>query len=190
MTQLPQPATISPGKLNLSYVAGALRHNLSSYIIEGVAIDDASAMRTEAEAMANAWATMMGDTCTIESWRITNLDGVTLHEEALTTPVTGLLVLLPSQSSQSASFSLTGKGNPAFGLKQGQTRTEVFPGVYNDPVFQEPQFPIGPSGLGHIVLNYMNLSNVIGADRYGSKAIYRPYLDTQINAHYQKRYGI
>lgn len=191
MARLPQPSTVSPGKLNLLYTSAGLEHRLGSYLRSDVDLTDIATISTAADDMAQAWKTLLAPAGNIHGWTITNLDGVTLYSAAFTPPIVGTLDLgSGTQPAQSTSFGLGGRGSAEIGVEGGQTRTEIFPGLFNLTAFQDNKIAIGAGGMGSAVLDFMDTSLVVGADRYGTPASYRPFLTTQINAHYQKRYGV
>lgn len=191
MAELPAPTTRSPGKLKLIYTAGALVHEVGTNFNETVDVTDVATIRTEAEALAAVVGPAMPNTCVITSWKITDPTGVTLYEENFTSPITGSKGGLGDDTqSDSSSMALTGKGQPEVGLKQGQTKFTIFPNYYNPNTWNVARQPITVFGPMGAIRDFLNTSTVTGADFYGSPASWRAYVDLQINAHYQKRYGI
>jgi hypothetical protein len=191
MTELPAPTTLSPGKLELLYTAGLLPHKVGTNFNETVTITDVSTIRTEAIALAAVVGPCVPSTVVINSWRITNPSGVSLYEEAFATPIVGSYTL-PTDAiqSESATFSLTGKGAPDVGLKQGQIRYELFGNYYDPLIWTYPTAAVSThTGLAAL-RTFLNSSTVTGCDFYGSPGVWRNYYTTQINAHYQKKYGI
>jgi hypothetical protein len=188
---LPAPTTLSPGRLELLYVAGAVPHKVGSNFGETVDPSDVATIRTEAVAFAPIVAGVLPNTCVINTWRITDPSGVTLYEENFTTPITGTLTLATDAvQSESASLSATGKGAPAVGLKQGQTRFELFPNYLRTVIWELPQIPASTLIGWTALIAHLNTSTVIGCDFYGSPGTWRNYVTSQVNAHYQKKYGI
>lgn len=191
MAELPAPTTRSPGKLKLIYNAGALVHEVGTNFNETVDVTDVATIRTEAIALAAVVGPLMPNTCVINAWKIVNPDGVTLYEEVLASPVTGSKAGLGDDTaSQSSSMALTGKGQPEVGLKQGQTKFTIFPNYYNPNTWTEARQPIATFAGWEALRTFLNDSTVTGCDFYGSPASWRAYVDLQINAHFQKRYGI
>jgi len=187
MPRLPIPSTTSPGFLELIYFQGAIQHKISQRLITGVDPTNNTLMASTAQAWANALGPCMANTCVIGSYAVLNPDRIELFTGPLTTPVNGSSAHGAVIASESSTFDLVGRGNPGGGLAQGNTRHEWFPGViWTDwPGPQQTTLDTNEQALR----TFLNGSAVIGADFYGTKAIFRNYVDQQINAHYQKRYG-
>jgi hypothetical protein len=191
MTELPAPSTLSPGKLELLYVSGDLSHKVGTNFGATVDVTDVPTIRTEAEALAAVVAPVVPNTVVINSWRITDPSGVSLYEEAFTSPISGTFTPVEgSFQSESASIALTGKGAPAVGLKQGQTRYEIFPNAYDANLWDAVSQPLSTRAGMSDLQDFLNSSTVTGCDFYGSPAVWRNYYTTQINAHYQKKFGL
>lgn len=184
---LTPPSTTSPGFLELVYTTGAVSHKISQRLISGVDPLNAALMKTTADNWANALASCMANTCVITNFIVLNPARIELYSGALTSPVTGGSAHASVLASESSTFDLVGRGNPGGGLAQGNTRHMWFPGV----IWTDWPGPRQTTLATEIAAlrTFLNASVVIGADFYGSKAIFAPYVDQQINAHYQKRYG-
>lgn len=190
MTELPAPTTLSPGKLELLYVAGTLPHKVGTNFGSTVDPTDVPTIRTEAIALAAVVKAVLPNTCVINSWRITDPSGVSLYEEAFTTPIIGTFTIPdPAYLSQSSSISLTGKGAPAVGLKAGQIRYELFPNYYDPNNWLLPSQPLSTHAGMAALAAFLNTSTVTGCDFYGSPGQWRNYYTLQMNAHYQKKWG-
>jgi len=192
MPLLPQPDTLSPGSLQLLYTTGVLEHITSANFLADVVVADVSTIRTEAEAFAALVADLLPNTCFISSWRIADPANVSLYEEAFADPIVGTRTIASGEvPSQSATGALTGKGRPAVGLAQGQTRTTIFLASFDGANWPDNRQALDAGGTDFAPLReFLNTSDVVGADNYGSKATYRNYWCPQINTHYQKTYGL
>lgn len=191
MPTLPSPGTLSPGKLKLLYDDGTLFHEVGSNFAHGQDITDVPTIRTEAIAIAGLLGPCLTNTNTVRSWKIVNPSGVTLYEEALVTPVVGSTTGFADDIlSQSASVALTGKGAPPVGFKQGQTKFTVFCGYYSPGHWTLPTQPVATMPGFTALRNHLNSSTVVGCDFFGQSATWRTTADLQINAHFQKRWGI
>lgn len=190
MSELPAPTTLSPGKLKLIYTSGSLVHEVGSNFGATVDITNVTSIRTEAGTLADHVKAVVPNTVFITGWKITDPAGVTLYEEVFSPVKTGTLTP-PSdaQGSESASVALTGKGAPSVGLKQGQTKFTVFPNFYSVAEYALPKANT-PGTAWEAIRTQLNTSTLIGCDFYGSPGVWRDYLSLQINAHFQKKYGI
>lgn len=192
MPLLPQPDTASPGALQLLYRVGAVDHVTSANILDDADFSDIAAWRTEAMDFAEAAIIQLTNISTITAWRLVNTTGVSLYEEDFAVPYVGSRGMGPGEfAAESCSISLTGKGTPPIGYEQGQTRTTIFVGTF-DPVnwTQAKQvLDAGTVDFG-VLRDYLVASTRVGADHYGTKATYRNYMCPQLNAHYQKKYGV
>src|SRR5664279_116112 len=189
---LPEPTTRSAGKLSLLYNTGTINHSAGAHLIAGVEITGLAILRIEAEAMAVAAQHVLAqDVCQINGWRVSNADGATVYEESFAVPYNGLITG-SAQRSDSASLGYVGKGQAdTIGVKTGVTRTTFFPGIFMTNVMADAKLPTtGSDSLFGPFLTLLNGSTIVGADFYGQKASYRNYINTQVNAHYQKRYGL
>lgn len=192
MAELPAPTTLSPGKLKWLYTDGVQNHEVGSNFGATVDLTDVSTIRTEAGVGAPLIAGVLETRFSVVAWKIVNEDGVTLYEETFPTPFAGTITITGDQIyADSASVALTGKGTPEVGLKQGQTKFTVFVGFFIIDVWATPTTSIGSvSGDWGAVRTWLNSSTVVGCDFYGSPASWRNLLNTQINAHFQKRLGM
>lgn len=185
---LPIPTTTSPGFLELQYVTGAVNHKIRQRYIAGVDPTDVTVVTGEATAWAAALGPCMANTCVINGFRSLDPSGVEYFSGVLASPVTGSNTHTSVLASESATFDLIGRGNPGGGLAQGNTRHMWFPGViFTDWPGAQAPLPLPADFIA--LLAFLNADAVIGADFYGSKAVFVNKLDQQINAHYQKRYG-
>jgi hypothetical protein len=184
---LPAPSTTCPGFLVLVYTTGIIPHKISQRLIAGVDPTASTLMKTTADNWANALAPCMQNTCVITNFIVQDPSRTELYTGALTSPVTGGSAHTPVLASESCTFDLVGRGVPGGGLAQGNTRHMWFPGaIWTD--WPGPRQTVLASEMAAL-RTFLNASAVIGADFYGSKAVFAPYVDQQINAHYQKRYG-
>jgi len=192
MPLLPQPDTTSPGSLQLLYTVGVLEHITSANFLADVVLTDISAIRTEAEAFAAVVAGLLTNTSFISTWRIADPANVSLYEEAFADPIVGTRSPDTNERvSQAATGSVTGKGRPAVGLAQGQTRTTVFLGSFDSTNWPDNRQALDVGEIDFAPLReFLVDSDIVGADNYGSKATYRNYWCPQINSHYQKTYGL
>ena len=129
----------------------------------------------------------MANTCVITGFRVLDPTRVELYTGTLATPVTGSNAHSAVLASESSTFDLVGRGNPGGGLAQGNTRHMWFPGVIWTDYPGPRQAP--PTTVIEALRTFLNTDTQIGADFFGSKAVFADYVDQQINAHYQKRYG-
>lgn len=184
---LPIPSTTSPGFLELEYITGAINHKISQRLLAGIDPTDTTLMQSVAESWAAVLGPCMANTCVITGFRVLDPTRTLLYSGVLSSPVIGSDAHSPVLASESCTFDLVGRGNPGGGLAQGNTRHMWFPGViWTD----EPGPRILQDNLHQDNLrDFLNGDDNIGADFYGSKAIFAGKVDQQINAHYQKRYG-
>jgi len=187
MPRLPQPSTTSPGFLQLQYLQGSIPHVVRQRLISGVDPTDDTLMAATAAAWAAKLAPCMMNTCVIQAWRSLNPDGVELSSGVLSPAVSGSSAHGAVLASESSTFSLVGRGAPGGGLAQGNTRMEWFPGAIFTDIPGASTVP--GAGAFADLITFINADAVIGADSYGTKAVFQNKIDLQINAHYQKRYG-
>jgi hypothetical protein len=145
-------------------------------------------MGTEATAWLAKLVAVMDSTCTVSGWRVLDPSGVELYSGVFSTGNVGVWAG-GSQASHSGTFDIVGRGSPGGGLAQGNTRCMWFSGQMLT-THVDPSFPTGTSGIFFDLVNFLNTSTVIGADIYGTKAVFQYKIDLQINAHFQKRYGL
>jgi hypothetical protein len=191
MALLPIPATTSPGKLKLLYTSGVLQHEVGTNFGDSVDLTVIPPIRTEATALANVVKAVIPNTCTIDAWKITDPAGVTLYEEVFSPAITGTFTpAVGAVQSESASIAANGKGAPAVGFRAGQIKYTIFPNWFSPSYWEGPHvLPALITGW-QALIDFLNASTLTGCDFYGSPGQWRSYLDTQINAHYQKRYGL
>lgn len=189
MTRLPQPSTTSPGFLQLVYTTNSLPHVVRQRVLSGVDITDPSVMGVE----ATNWLSKVIATClpvvTFQGWKVLNPSGIELYGGTFVTGNVGTKSASGALLSDSATEDIVGRGSPAPGLAQGNTRHMIFSGEYPGGV-PGPSFPIPGSGPFFDLLTFLNTSVIIGADSYGTKAVFLSKVDMQFNAHWQKKYGI
>ena len=133
---LPAPTTTSPGKLRVLYHVGTHQHTVGVNIKAGVDITDLGPLRDDALSIAHAMIGVLSTDGASTGWRVTNPAGVTLYEEVFDTPQVGAVTAF-THVSVSASLALTGKGHPAIGLQAGQVRFTVFPGYYDEDIWNQ-----------------------------------------------------
>lgn len=188
---LPEPTTRSPGSLKLVYNNGSEVHTLGARLKVGVSITDTGALLAVAMAFANAAKEAMFSGTVITSWRICDPAGLTLYEATFGSPIPGSRD--PSEatySSASTSHTLVGKATPVVvGERAGSTRTVVYPGGWNagtDGARRRTLVEI-PSMVA--LWTFLNASSAVGADFYGQDVDYKPFVDIQLNAHWQQKLG-
>lgn len=190
MPRLPQPVTRSPGFIGLLYNANGIEHKVGVRILAGVDITSLTAMRAAATELADAFATILPDVSFIHDWILQDPTRVELFREPFSPVKSGTLNYGATVASESASLDVPGRGQPAIGLAQGNTRFEFFPGVLVAATWQNKTYNV--SGVPEFVAFNATLtgSTVYWADFYGSKANAGANWNTQVNAHYQKKYGL
>jgi hypothetical protein len=176
----------------LIYTTGVLEHVTSANFLADVVFTDLDPIRSQAEVWAGILADILTNTSFISSWRIVDPDGVSLYEEAFPAAISGVRSPGAAEvASQSCSMTLTGKGAPAVGLAQGQTRTVTFLGTFDPVNWADFRHDVDDGVIDFGPLRqFLNENEFIGADHYGTKATYRNYMVPQLNAHYQKTYGL
>lgn len=189
MTRLPQPTTTSPGFLVLVYTMNGIAHKIRQRVISGVDITDATAMAAKAGSWASLLADCMSDLGSISGYVVQNPSGVELFSGAFSPVIPGTISSSGQQVAQSFTLDLVGRGAPGGGLAQGNTRHMWFLGVMPSTI-DGPRIDVPPSTNYSDLEDFLNADTVIGADIYGTKAVFQSYMDAQINAHYQKRYGL
>lgn len=189
MARLPQPSTTSPGFLELTYTAGTITHKVRQRVVAGVDITDPIVMGTEANDWAATLAAVLFDDQNIVSFRVLNPSGIELYTGTFTPTTVGTLPSAGVQAAQSFSHDIVGRGNPGGGLAQGNTRHMWFQSHW-PAAFTDARYVFPDPGVYADLRDFLNNSVIIGADIYGSKAIFVSYSNLQFNAHYQKRYGL
>lgn len=186
------PGTRSPGKIVLLYNNGLNDHLIGANFVGEVFPSDISDIRTEAEAFAAVVAHLLLPSGFVNAWRVTDPVGGNLYEESFDPPVEGTTTPDPDLLiSQSFSLTSTGKGQaPSFGVKKGNTRTVLFPGYYNPANWGETYIDASSDNYDDAIVDFLGDSTLIGADFYGQKATYKQLYLVQVNAHWQKNYGI
>lgn len=191
MASLPAPTTLSPGKLKLIYFTRGTRHEVGTNLRSDVDVTDIISLAGKAAALAPLVQDCCDDNVTITGWKITTPDNVSLYEANFVEPYVGDAGLSPDASpSDSASISFVGKGAPAVGLKQGQAKYTIFPGYFSVSEWAPPtQITTVIPGTGALH-DFLDTDDMVGADFYGSKGNWKGYVNTQINAHFQKKLGM
>lgn len=190
MAELPIPGTTSPGKLVILYITRGTFHEVGSNLREDVDIGNVGLMADTAQAFADKLKDCSTTQVNFYAWKLVNPSGVTLYEDALDPPLTGVINPVDAtRPSDSSSIAWTGKGQPDVGYRQGQTKITLFAGYWVETVWATPtalllNFP----GAG-AMYDFLNNHDVIGADFFGSKGVWRNYINTQTNAHFQKKLG-
>jgi hypothetical protein len=187
MPRLPQPSTNSPGFLLLIYKNGIINHKVGQRLLAGVDPTDTATLKAEADTWAGFLGPAMMNVNVITDFEIQDADRIELFSGPLSAAVNGSNAHSAAIGSESCTFDLVGRGAPGGGLAQGNTRHMWFPGaIWTDwPGPQQTTLDSSEQALR----GFLNASALIGADKYGSKAIFRNVVDQQVNAHYQKRYG-
>lgn len=189
LPRLPQPATTSPGFLVLKYQTQAVDHKLRFRYLAGVDPTDATVIGPKALLMANFLATVMLSSSNVSGWISQNHDGVELITGIFSPAIVGGINPAGLTPSESFTYDIIGRGAPGGGLAQGNTRVMWFPGFL--PLNElAKDFVTTPGDHWDLWVTALNADAVVGADQYGSKANYLRKVDCQVNAHFQKRYGI
>ncbi len=191
---LPEPATRSPGSIKLVYSRnsdGAQRHTAGVRLLAGVSITDVVALRAVAASFGTALRNSLTPALTVLAWRIADPAGVTLYEEAFSPTLQGSRATDGGDLlSESTTHTFIGKASATtIGQAAGSTRTVVYRGSWRNDTDANATTPAAFDNGDSVMLSYLNGSTVVGADFYGQKAGYRPNVDVQINAHWQRRYG-
>jgi len=189
---LPDPGTRSPGKLRVLYTVNGREHQSSAWFKQPNDFSDIPTIRSEAEDFANA----LMATCVVGSnahdWEIVDPTGVQLYTEPFSAPIVGTIT--PSGSvgpADSVSLSTIGKGvPPTIGNAFGNTRTFVFTGFYDTADWGNSILTPADNGYTSDLRDFLDGSTVVGADFFGQGAEYGVNYNVQVNAHYQKKYGI
>ncbi len=191
---LPEPTTRSPGSIRLVYSRnndGAQRHTSGVRLLAGVSITDLTAMRAEAQLFGAALRNSLTPALTVLAWRLADPAGVTLYEEAFAPTLAGNRATDSGDLlSESTTHTFVGKASAGtIGQAAGSTRTVVYRGSWRNDTDANPTTPAAFDNGDSVMLSYLNGSTVTGADFYGQKAGYKPNVNVQINAHWQRRYG-
>lgn len=190
---LTDPGTRSSGKLVMMYVGlNAIEHLAGANLLSTADIEDIAVQRVAANSFATALRTCLTNVSYIHSWRLTDPDGTVLYEEAFDPVITGNATApTGSIAAQSATITATGRGTSnVLANKRGSTRTVVFPSIFVPSLWLEKQIIPSGSEFGGTLITHLDSSNNHGADFYGQKATYKEYVLLQLNAHYQKEFGI
>lgn len=188
MARLPQPATRSPGFLELQYTTGGIHHKVRQRYLAGVDPTDETLVGAEAATWLAAIIQACNNTVRFTAFRSLNPDGIEYFTGLFESGNVGTLSLDGALASDSASMDFVGRGAPGGGLAQGNTRHMWFPGIYPGNA-TEPTMTGNPPQFWDDLRDFLNNSAVVGADFYGSKAVFPNVINLQFNAHYQKRYG-
>lgn len=189
MARLPQPTTTSPGFLELIYDSNGITHKVRQRYISGVDPTDAVTIGPKALEWAEVLAPVMSTSSHITGYRSLNPSGIELFSGVFTPALAGTYAPDGAIASESWSYDLVGRGNPGGGLAQGNTRMMWFPGIAQTSL-TGPSFVPPASSVWSDLLDFINGDDMIGADVYGTKAVFQNKVDLQFNAHYQKRYGL
>lgn len=192
MPLLPQPSTVSPGRLVLLYTVGVLQHEIGTNLVAGTDLTGVSAFRTAAQAFRDIIKDQLTSISYVQGWKVTDLAGTTLYEEDFPEIATGVRVPLNEEvASQATTLTLTGKGRPPIGQAQGQTKVVFFPGTFDTLNWRDNRAATdaGAIDMGNLREWLVN-EDLVGADHYGVKATWHDYMVIQVNSHYQKKYGL
>jgi len=189
---LTDPGTRSPGRLVIGYQTLGIEHLAGAWLVAGVDPDASlSSLRTEATEFATVLMGSCANTSYAHSWYIMDADGVTMFAENFPAPIPGTHSADGALTSQSIEITYSGKGTPStLAVKSGRTRTSVFTGLLAPTYELTKDFAIFPGGPEDDGVTFLRESELIGADKYGQKATYSSRMLVQINAHYQKDYGV
>lgn len=186
------PGTRKPGRLVIRYAKGSIEHFMGANFQYPNDFSNLSAIRDEAQLFAEAAASMCANTVSFTDWKIVDNDGAELYGEPLTTIVVGALAVDNGRvTSESTTLAAHGKGAASdVGIKRGNTRTFVFTGYIRPSDWTDSQILPLTDGYDPSLIGFLNDSDLVGADFFGQKAVYQDNYDVQINAHYQKKYGL
>src|SRR5689334_7083113 len=119
------PGTRSPGKLALVYGNPAVIHQLAVNFINGVDLNDSSAIRVDANELASTVAIVLPNTETIQGFKVLSPTGVNLYQESFGVPYVGSHVAVAGYPQfYSPSLTIPGNGVPT-SLTTGSGRTKV-----------------------------------------------------------------
>lgn len=190
---LTDPGTRSPGRLAIGYQTAAIEHRSACWGIHGLDLDSSlTLIRGDANVFATALMACCPNTSFAHTWYILNPDGVELYSENFEAAIVGSATPPdPSYTSQSIEITATGKGTPPLiTTALGVTRTSVFTGYLAVAFELSKDFVVAPDGVGWTLLQFLRESVRWGCDRFGQKATYSTRMLVQINAHYQRQYGL
>lgn len=190
---LTDPGTLSPGRLIIRYIQGSgIVHEAGAWFKQPNDFGDIAGIRTEATAFATALMALCLSSATAISWRIVDPSGAELYSEPLSPTIQGALPVDANRlTSQSTSLSASGKAvPPTIGVAFGRTSTFVFPGFFRIAGWSETKLYPGDPDYISDLRDYLDGSLIVGADYFGQGAEYADEYNIQVNAHYQKQFGL
>lgn len=189
---LPDPGTRSPGRLIVRYQSPGITHEAGVWFKQPNDFGDIATIRSEAIDFATALMSICNTLVTAISWRIVDPSGAELYTEPLSPTISGVVALDANRFiSQSCSVSATGKAvPPTIGTAFGRTATFVFPGYFRITDWDDTKLYPGNADYVSDLRDFLDGSLIVGADFFGQGAEYAEEYNLQINAHFQKRFGI
>lgn len=186
------PGTRSPGRLVIAYQTLGLEHLSAAWLVEGVDIDASiDQLRDDASAFANALMDSCPNTSFAHSWSIVDPDGVQLVSENFSSPIAGTRSASDTLAAHSVQYTVTGKGESgSVALKSGITRTSIFAGLFPTSGMFGKDFLIATDGILWDLVSFLRDNDRIGADKFGQKATYSSRGLIQINAYWQREFGL
>lgn len=187
------PVGTSPGKMRVSWLnEQGRRHSVSVNIVAGQAPEDYAAAETlgvqlagEVSGMLNAQACAVMDT-----WQFIGPEGNILAAGALEDTAGALATEEGLADSQSSTVAFLGFATGAELTEQiGLAKVTVYTGsTYAIPA-QLTRKPVTDETDWQQFWSFLDSSPWAGADFYGRKCQWRPYVALQYNAGLQKKYG-
>lgn len=186
------PGTRSPGRMVIGYQTTGIEHLAGAWLVAGVDIDvQLEALRTDAIDFATALMDSCPNTSFAHTWYIVDQDGVQLVSENFENAIAGTRSTSDTMASNAMQLSVTGKGESGSVLvKSGITRTSVFVGMIPLAGFGGKDFVIPADGLLWDLLTWIREADRVGADKFGQKASYSSRGLIQVNAYWQRDFGI
>jgi hypothetical protein len=188
------PITTSPGKLHLLYSSTTTPtfHSIGWNFIAGTNLTDITNLTIEAQRLADLMGPTLVTICSIVQFKITLPDGSTWYEAPLPTAVNGSHNAAGTmQNWHSTTLALVGHAQPnAPGDCAGESisRLHVY-SAYNFPPGMKRFDATTDPDLLDFILNGLNASTYLPADRYGQQVNILPSCPVQWNAADQRRVG-
>lgn len=183
------PGTRSPGFLTLVYSHAGDNHEASVRFINGVDLNDVTAIRTDASNLAAAVKVVLPPTCVINAWRIKDPNHVRLYEEAFSPTIAGTHAT-SGNDWRSSTCTITGKGvSTGVTVASGQCRLELFTGHAHQPIAGEKFFLASSDASWNTLVTLLHTNLRYWADYFGQHAEPRQAITVQFNAAVQRRKG-
>lgn len=187
------PVGQSPGKIRVLWLnEQGVRHSVSVNLVTGTAPTTHAEAETYGTTLANEVAGMLNtQACQlVDSWQFIGPEGHILAAGALDDIVGALALEDGLADSQSSTVAFLGYATGSALTEQiGLSKVTVYTGSTYAIPGGAATLPADPTADWQQFRAFLNSSAWAGADFYGRKCEWRPYVALQYNARLQKKYG-